>query len=165
MEREIIEKLRKKNLTLSTCESCTSGLLCSTLTNIEHSSEVIIGGYITYTNEQKIRVGVSKQIIEKFGVYSLECAKEMARICKINSKSKIGIGVTGTLGNLDPNNNDSKLGKIYYAIVMDIPNSNYVFTKEFEIILDNDDLSLDRYQQKKKVVQIILSNLNKLLKE
>lgn len=149
----IIKKLKENNYSLSTCESCTSGLLCSTLTNIEGSSEVIQGGYIAYSNLQKINIGVSPDTIEKYGVYSEECSKEMALCCKRKMHTNIGIGVTGTLGNLDNKNKDSEIGTIYYTIALnDTLHSN-------KIKLDNLILSKTRDIQKEFVVNCILNYL------
>lgn len=153
----LIKDLLNKGLTLSTCESCTSGEICSTLTNIEGSSKVVQGGYITYSNEQKIRVGVSKEIIDKYGVYSQECAISMAKTCKELSKTNIGIGVTGTLGNLDDSNKDSQIGVVHFAFV--INDEIYKDT----IHLEKHELNLQRDEQKLLiVVQVLISLYTKL---
>lgn len=153
LSKEIIEILRKNNLKIATMESCTSGSLVSELTNVEGSSAVVEGGYVTYSNEQKIRAGVSSEVIEKFGVYSKECALEMALISKKNANTQIGIGVTGSLGNVDLNNRDSKVGVINFAIVMDGRKVAYC------IYLSKDELILSREEQKKIVVDVIQNYL------
>lgn len=155
----VTKKLIERNITISTMESCTSGLLCSTLTNTEGASSVVIGGYITYCNEQKVRCGVPKEIIDTFGVYSLECAKFMALAAKKNSKSDIAIGVTGSLGNIDVNNKDSVVGDVYYGIASD----DGIFVSKIK--LPEDILFKGREEQKKYVVEIVLGKLeNKILR-
>ena len=72
--KELIDKLIEKNLKITSMESCTGGYFLSCVTNIENSSKVTEGGYITYSNDSKIRNGVSKEIIEEYGVYSKETA-------------------------------------------------------------------------------------------
>ena len=116
--KKILERLIKEDLSVSTMESCTSGLLCSSLTDVEGASKVIKGGYITYTNNQKINVGVSDEIIKQYGVYSIECSVDMAKKALSLTNSDISIGVTGSLGNIDPNNKDSVAGEIYYTIMI-----------------------------------------------
>ena len=97
--KKIIEKLKSKNKTISCMESCTGGLLSSEITNIDGSSEVFDLGIVTYSNGEKLKFGVSKEIIEKYTVYSNETALEMSKtVCKI-SNSNYGIGITGNLRN------------------------------------------------------------------
>lgn len=154
---DITKKLIERNITVSTMESCTSGLLCSTLTNTEGASSVVVGGYITYCNEQKVRCGVPREVIDTFGVYSLECAKFMALAAKKNSKSDIAIGVTGSLGNIDINNKDSVIGDVYYAIASE--EGTFVS----KIKLSEDVLVKGREEQKKYVVEIILNKLENII--
>lgn len=75
----IIKKLIDTHTTVSTMESCTSGMIASTITDTEGASAIFPGGYVTYLNETKIFIGVEEEIIRKYGVYSKECAEEMAR--------------------------------------------------------------------------------------
>lgn len=108
--------LIKKKITIATMESCTSGLIASLITDVDGASKVFSGGYITYSNETKIKCGVSKDIIDTYGVYSKETAKDMARACKKSYGTDIGIGVTGSLGIVDSKNKDSVPGEVYFAI-------------------------------------------------
>ena len=73
---------------------------------------------MTYLNETKIFVGVDENIIKKYGVYSNECAKAMAQTVKNKLNTDIAIGITGTTGNIDPNNADSVQGKVYFCIIV-----------------------------------------------
>lgn len=91
--KEIIENLRKRHWIVGVMESCTGGAVANSITNIPGASDVFKEGLITYSDEAKIKAGVDKNIIEKYGVYSVKIAEEMAR--KI--KGEVGIGVTGEL--------------------------------------------------------------------
>ncbi|MCC8044730.1 MAG: CinA family protein [Clostridiales bacterium] len=108
--------LIEKNLQISTMESCTSGLIASTITDYEGSSAILKGSLITYSNEAKILEGVSSEVIKQCGVYSKETAAEMARSTKRIFHSDVGIGITGSFGNLDPANPDSVAGEIYLQV-------------------------------------------------
>ena len=83
-------------------ESCTAGQIASLLTDTSGSSAIIEGAFVTYSNEAKIQIGVSEKIINEYGVYSKETAAEMAMVCREFYDADIGIGVTGTFGNVDP---------------------------------------------------------------
>ena len=84
---EIVKKLTEMNLTISTMESCTGGGISNEITNISGASSVFREAYVTYSNEAKIKQGVSKDIIEKYTVYSPEVAIEMARAVKQKASS------------------------------------------------------------------------------
>lgn len=113
---EVVKALIKKNLKITTMESCTGGLLISSITDIEGASNITDGGFVTYSNKQKISIGVPAETIETYGVYSKETALKMAEVCKAKMKCDIGVGITGTLSNVDINNSDSKQGEVYFAI-------------------------------------------------
>ena len=95
----IIEKLIESHTTI-----CTSGLIASMITDTEGASAIFPGGFVTYLNETKILVGVDAQVIRKYGVYSRECAEAMAKTVQEKLGTDIAIGITGTTGNIDPNN-------------------------------------------------------------
>lgn len=94
---EVIELLKMQNKTISTMESCTGGYLANTITNIEGASQVFKFGAVTYANEFKIKMGVNKDIISKYSVYSTETAAEMSKNISKFTDSDIGIGITGEL--------------------------------------------------------------------
>ena len=127
---QITKKLIEKNLSISTMESCTAGQIASLLTDTEGSSAVVKGGHVVYCNEAKIMAGVPIEVIEIYGVYSKETAISMAQTCRKNFGTNIGIGVTGTFGNVDPNNADSEAGKVYFAI--DVDGEIHVYEKTLE---------------------------------
>lgn len=119
--RNAYSKLTKllidKKLTITTMESCTSGIVASLITDTEGASAVLKGAFVTYCNEAKIMQGVPEEIIERYTVYSKETACAMAAACRKSYKADIGIGVTGSLENVDPENeNASKPGSVWFAL-------------------------------------------------
>ena len=126
----IIKKLIETHTTISTMESCTSGMIASMITDTEGASGIFPGGYVTYLNETKVLIGGNEKIIKKYGVYSSECAAEMARTVKDKLKTDIAIGITGTTGNIDPNNPDSVQGQVYFCIIADGRENTFRFSSD-----------------------------------
>ena len=117
--RALTELLIAKKMTITTMESATSGQIASLITDTEGSSAVLKGAFVTYCNEAKIMQGVPAAVIEKYTVYSKETAEAMASACAGVYNADIGIGVTGTMGNIDPANEAASVpGQVYYAIVI-----------------------------------------------
>lgn len=114
--KKLTENLIKSNTTITTMESCTSGQIASLITDTEGASAIFTGACITYSNKAKEMAGVSASVIDKFGVYSNETAIAMAQTCQKAFNTDIGIGVTGSFGNVDPNNADSVPGEVFFAI-------------------------------------------------
>ena len=99
IENIVIDNLNKENLTLSTAESCTGGLIGHRLTQVSGSSAVYAGGVISYSNESKIdQLNVDPDNIKNFGAVSEEVAIEMAQNVKEKFNSSIGVSVTGIAG-------------------------------------------------------------------
>ena len=113
---DLVKYLIKNDISVTTMESCTAGQIASLLTDTSGSSAIIKGAFVTYSNEAKIRLGVSEKIINEYGVYSKETAAEMARACREFYDADTGIGVTGTFGNVDLKNKDSIPGEVFFAI-------------------------------------------------
>lgn len=102
--KELIEKLTIKNKTISTMESCTGGAVANEITNYEGASEVLKYSCVTYSNEFKIKMGVKKEIIDKYSVYSIQTAEEMSKNISKFTNSSYGVGVTGKLNRVDKKN-------------------------------------------------------------
>ncbi len=114
---ELTKKLLEKKLTITTMESATSGQIASLITDTEGASAIFKGAFITYSNEAKIMQGVPSEIIDRYTVYSRETARAMAKVCREKYTASIGIGVTGTMGNIDPANKTASVpGQVYFAI-------------------------------------------------
>ena len=114
--RNLTLLLIRKNLTISTMESCTGGQVASLLTDTEGASAVFRGAYVTYSNDSKILMGVHADTIARYGVYSTQTADAMASTCRDVFRTDIGIGITGSFGNVDPNNADSVPGEVFFSI-------------------------------------------------
>lgn len=131
--REHYERLTKyliaNDLTITTMESMTCGQIASLITDTEGASAVLKGAFITYSNEAKVLQNVPAAVIDTYGVYSLETAREMALACQKAYSADIGIGVTGTAGNVDPNNQDSVPGEVYIAVIF----QDTLVAKRFEM--------------------------------
>ena len=83
LAQKLVKLLHKKKLKVSFAESCTGGLLSSTITSISGSSKVFTLGLITYSNHSKINIlKVKKEIIQKYGSVSLECCSMMVKNLK-----------------------------------------------------------------------------------
>ena len=96
VEKKLVELLLKNNMTISFAESCTGGMLASTLINVSGSSNVINESYVTYSEEAKMRIlGVSKETLNKYTVYSSEVAEEMAEGLKKVTHANVCASVTG----------------------------------------------------------------------
>ncbi len=118
LEEVIVEKLIKEGKTIATAESCTGGLIASTLINCSGVSETFLQGAITYSNESKCtNLGVSSVTLEKYGAVSEEVAIEMAMgICE-KAKTDIGLSITGIAGPTG-GTPDKPIGLVYIALVI-----------------------------------------------
>ncbi len=113
----LTKALIDRQLTITTMESATCGQIASLITDTEGASAILKGAYITYSNEAKVKAGVPEETIDTYSVYSEETASAMAAACREAFQADIGIGVTGTMGNIDPANDQfSQPGRVYFAI-------------------------------------------------
>lgn len=111
----VVDKLIEKHLKISTVESCTGGMVASTLVDVAGVSEVFGEGYITYSNEAKMKlVNVSEETLELHGAVSEEVASEMAIGCAENANSEIAIATTGIAGP-DGGTEKKPVGLVYIA--------------------------------------------------
>ena len=97
--KSLIKLLTKKKLKISFAESCTGGLLASSITSVSGASKVFNLGLVTYSNQAKIKVlKVNKNIIKKYGAVSHECCLAMVQNLSKISKANINISITGIAG-------------------------------------------------------------------
>jgi nicotinamide-nucleotide amidase len=97
--------LRAKNLSLATMESCTEGLLCSTIAGSRESCTYLKGALLACCDEAKIACGVDASIMERYGQENTQVAKAMAETARRNLKTDVGMGVGG---NMDINKNSGE---------------------------------------------------------
>ena len=96
---KLVKKLIQKKLKISFAESCTGGMLCSTITSISGSSEVFDLGLVTYSNKVKINIlKVSKKVITQYGAVSKECCLSMVKNLSKISKANVSVSITGIAG-------------------------------------------------------------------
>ena len=97
--QKLVKLLSKKNLKISFAESCTGGLLSSSITSISGSSKVFTIGLVTYSNQAKIRLlKVNKRTILKHGAVSYETCLSMVKNLSKISKTNISVSITGVAG-------------------------------------------------------------------
>ncbi len=97
--KTLIKLLTKKKLKISFAESCTGGLLASTITSVDGASKIFNLGLITYSNQAKIKIlEVNKNIIKKYGAVSHECCSAMVKNLSKISKANINVSITGIAG-------------------------------------------------------------------
>lgn len=99
MEEELVRILFERALKITTAESCTGGMIASTLVNVPGVSDVFEAGYITYSEDAKMRIlGVKRETLEKYTVYSEEVAREMAEGAAKAAGADVALSVTGIAG-------------------------------------------------------------------
>jgi nicotinamide-nucleotide amidase len=117
LTNKLVKKLIKKNLKISFAESCTGGMLSSSITSVSGSSKVFNLGLITYSNEAKINIlNVPKKVISKYGAVSRECCLSMVKNLSKISKTDISVSITGIAG---PNGGTKlkPVGLVYIGII------------------------------------------------
>lgn len=153
--KRIIEKLTKENKTISTMESCTGGGVANAITNIEGASEVLKFSAVTYSNEYKIKMGVDSKVIDKYSVYSIETAHEMAKNISKFSNSDYGVGITGKLNRVDKNNNYGEDNEVFISIYK--RNKNNFIDESIKVFKES------RKENKELVINKIIELLEKEL--
>jgi nicotinamide-nucleotide amidase len=97
--KSLVKTLIKKKLKISFAESCTGGLLASSITSINGASKIFSLGLVTYSNQAKIKIlKVNRNIIKKFGAVSHECCLAMVNNLSKISKANINVSITGIAG-------------------------------------------------------------------
>ena len=115
--KEIIHILQEQRKTIATMESCTGGGVANAITNCEGASEILKFSAVTYSNEYKIKMGVSSEVIDKYTVYSQETADEMSKNITKFANSDYGVGITGQLNRQDPANPVGKDNVVYISLL------------------------------------------------
>jgi nicotinamide-nucleotide amidase len=115
---KLVQHLADRSLYVTSVESCSGGALAHFITSISGSSEVLMDSFVTYSNQAKIALGVPVEVIEEHTVYSSQTAIAMARAgLRKSVHADIGIGITGSLSRVDPNNANSIPGEVYMGLV------------------------------------------------
>jgi nicotinamide-nucleotide amidase len=152
LARQVVEQLKNRDLYIVPVESCTGGALANTLTHVTGSSGVFSDGFIVYSNDAKLRLGVSAQTIQTRTVYSIETAIEMAKAgLKRASRGNLGVGITGILTRPDPANPNLAPGQAYIAVVL----GDQILSKKLELN-DEDGREESKAQIVAETLQLIL---------
>lgn len=154
--KELIELLTINKKTISTMESCTGGGVVNSITNIEGASEVLKFSAVTYSNEYKIKMGVSKSVIDKYSVYSTETAMEMSKTISNYANSDYGVGITGKLNRVDINNLYGKDNVVYISIYD--RNNNKFYNTKIEVLKESRELN------KQLVIDEVVNQMLKICK-
>ena len=154
--KELIELLTISKKTISTMESCTGGGVVNSITNIEGASEVLKFSTVTYSNEYKIKMGVSKTVIDRYSVYSIETAMEMSKTISNYANSDYGVGITGKLNRIDINNLYGKDNVVYISIYD--RNNNKFYNTKIEALKESRELN------KQLVIDEVVNQMLKICK-
>ena len=153
LEQVIADLLIKNNLTVSTAESCTSGLLASRLTDVPASSQYFKGGSVCYSNELKINdIGVDSDLIERYGAVSEEVVESLAKNIAQKNNTDIGIGITGIAGP-DGGTEKKPVGLVFVGIFY----KNNLYIKRY-------NLTPDRITNRELTVTLCLNEIRKILR-
>ena len=96
---ELVQLLINKNYKISCAESCTGGMLASSIVDVADASKVLDMSFVTYASEAKVSlIKVDEQVINKYGVVSEEVAFQMAKGVADEANSNVGVGITGLAG-------------------------------------------------------------------
>lgn len=115
LEKALADLLTSAGLTISCAESCTGGLVSATLINVPGISELYKAGFVTYSNKAKRRLlGVKKGTLQKYGAVSSQTAEEMVKGLLAETKTDVGIAVTGIAGP-DGGTKEKPVGLVYIS--------------------------------------------------
>ncbi len=148
---DVVKILTQRKETIATMESCSGGAIVNSITNIPGASEIIKFSAVTYANEFKIKMGVLKETIDKYSVYSMAVAKEMSKNISLFANSTYGIGITGKINREDPYNKSGENNKIFISIY----NKNNDTYNTFSLIAKD----VDRISNKDYIVEEIAKKL------
>jgi len=153
LSQKIVRLLTKKRLKISFAESCTGGLLSSSITSISGSSKVFTIGLVTYSNQSKIRIlKVPMNIIRKYGAVSYETCLSMVKNLGKISKTNISVSITGIAG---PKGGTKK--KPVGLVFIGIKKGNKTLVKKH--LFKNKNRSLIQKGSVNKALNLILSVL------
>ena len=153
LARKVVKKLIKKKIKISIAESCTGGLLSSSITSVSGSSKIFNLGVVTYSNQSKTKVlNVSRKKITKYGAVSEEVCKDMLKKVNKIGNNNISISITGIAG---PKGGTIKkpVGLVFIGIKK---NSNISIKKYF---FKNNGRSFIQMRAVNKSLQLILNFL------
>tara|TARA_Y100001970_G_scaffold275656_1_gene377202 strand:+ start:266 stop:739 length:474 start_codon:yes stop_codon:yes gene_type:complete len=151
ISKKLIKLLTKKKLKISFAESCTGGLLSSSITSINGSSKVFTLGLVTYSNQSKINIlKVPKKIIMKYGAVSYETCLSMVKNLNKIAKTDFSLSITGVAGPRG-GTKEKPIGLVYIGI----KRGNKTLVKKFQF--KNKKRNLIQKATVNKALNLILS--------
>jgi PncC family amidohydrolase len=149
---KLVEMLYERELTISTAESCTGGMISATLVDVPGVSNILNEAYVTYSDEAKHRLlGVSEKSLEKYGAVSEQVAREMVIGVAEKASSNCAISVTGIAGP-DGGTVEKPVGTVY---------AGFYFDGEVEVIRYN--FTGDRKSIRKQTVGAVVDKMIKMI--
>lgn len=124
----LAQLLEQRNETLVTVESCTGGGIAAHCTSVSGSSAWFQGGWVTYSNEMKIKLGVPAELIERHGAVSSQVAAAMAGQGVLNSSADWAVSVTGVAGP-EGGSAEKPVGTVWFGLAS--KNKVYTFKRCF----------------------------------
>ena len=150
---QLIEYLKENNITISTAESCTGGLIAKLITDVPGSSQIFLGGMVPYSNELKMKwLGVTPDTMEKFGAVSENTVQEMLTGILQETDSDLAVAVSGVAGPTG-GTKDKPVGTVYIGVAF----HKQRLLRKFLFQGSRDDV---RKKSSKKVVEMIRSLIN-----
>ena len=152
---DIVAKLTELKLSVATAESCTGGLIASTIVDIPGASDCFNEGYVTYSNEAKMKnLGVHDETLVAYGAVSEQTATEMAKGVKKRAKADFGLSSTGIAG---PGGGSPKkpVGLVYIGCAY----GDKCTVKELHL---SGDRTAVRHQASAEALQLLAQCLDKL---
>lgn len=126
---KLFELLKLNNLTISTAESCTGGMIATAITNVSGASAFFGTGVVTYSNEAKMKlISVNKETLDKYGAVSEQTATEMAEGVLKLGESDVSVAVTGIAGPTG-GTTEKPVGLVYIGVSG--KNGTYVYKNIF----------------------------------
>ena len=152
MYTDIVKKMIERELTVSTAESITGGLISKMITDVDGSSKILKESFVVYSNDSKVSIlGVDAGLIDEYGVVSKEVAKDMAVKLKMTTGRDICISTTGNAG---PTVCDDKpVGRVYVGI-------NYLD----EVKVHELNINGTREDVRNKTAEFIFENIGSIIK-
>ena len=152
LESTVVKLLKDNNIVISTAESCTGGMLASHIVNVSGSSSVFKEGFITYSNEAKIRyLDLNPALLKKYGAVSEQCVYQMAFKLHERTDADVCVSISGIAGPTG-GSDDKPVGLVYFGI-------NYKNqTKTFKKIFNG-----NRYMVRKRATLFALNMIRKEL--
>ncbi len=156
----VVKYMTEHGLTLSCAESCTGGSLAASVTAVPGASAVFFGGAVTYTEEMKMKlVGVKRETLDRYTVYSAEVAQEMSEGVRKVTGSDYGVGITGIAGP-SGGTEDKPVGTVYVSV----SGKNGTVTADLALYKEKEYEKLDRRSIRELTVLKSLQMLEDLLR-